>query len=268
MTRHADFVHLHVHSQYSLLDGACRIPDLVEAARRHRMPALALTDHGNLFGAIEFYEACMKGGVKPIVGVETYVAPASRHDKESKGIQEASFHLILLAKDEVGYRNLLKLVSLAHLEGFYYRPRIDKEILGRYSKGLICLSSCLQGEVSYWMARDERAKAAKAAGELAALFPKGDFYLEIQDHGIADQRKIIPGLLSLGKELDLPVVATNDLHYLEKSQSRAHEALLCIQTQGTLDDPKRFRFETDEFYFKSPEEMSSLFGEAGRALLN
>ena len=267
MIKHADFVHLHVHSQYSLLDGACRIPDLVEAARRHRMPALALTDHGNLFGAIEFYDACMKGGVKPIIGVETYVAPGSRHEKESKGIQEASFHLILLAKDEVGYRNLLKLISIAHMEGFYYRPRIDKEALAQYSKGLIGLSSCLQGEVSYWLARDDERKAVQAAQEFAQLFPKGDFYLEIQDHGIPEQRKIIPGMLELAKRLSLPMVATNDLHYMEKSQARAHEVLLCIQTQTNLDDPKRFKFDTDEFYFKSPEEMSQLFGEFKEALL-
>ncbi len=267
MDKHADFVHLHVHSQYSLLDGACKIPDLVEAARRHHMPALALTDHGNMFGAIEFYEACIKGGIKPIIGVEAYIAPGSRLDKESKGIHEASFHLILLAKDEQGYRNLLKLVSIANLEGFYYRPRIDKEILSKYSQGLICLSSCLQGEVSYWLARNEKEKAAKAAGELSELFSKGDFYLEIQDHGIADQRKIIPGMLELAKELSLPVVATNDLHYLEKGQARAHETLLCIQTQTTVDDPKRFHFETDEFYFKSPEEMAATFREVKDALL-
>ncbi len=268
MNKHADFVHLHVHSQYSLLDGACRLPDLVEAARKNRMPALAITDHGNLFGAIEFYEACMKGGVKPIIGVEAYVAPGSRLDKEAKGIQEASFHLILLAKDEQGYRNLLKLISAAYLEGFYYRPRIDKELLRRHSKGLICLSSCLQGEVSYWLAREEASKAATAAQELAELFPKGDFYLEIQDHGIGEQRKIIPQMLDLSKRLDLPVVATNDLHYLEKSQSRAHEALLCVQTQTTVEDPKRFRFETDQFYFKSPEEMREVFAELPEVLLN
>ena len=266
MNKHADFVHLHVHSQYSLLDGACRIDGLVEAAKRHRMPALAITDHGNLFGVIEFYDACMKNGVKPIIGVETYIAPGSRHEKESKGIQEASYHLILLAKNEEGYRNLLKLISIANLEGFYYRPRIDKEILSQHSKGLMCLSSCLQGEVSHLLARNETAKATKAAQELAQLFAKGDFYLEIQDHGIAQQRKIIPGMVALSKELGLPLVATNDLHYLEKSQARAHEVLLCIQTQTTLDDPKRFRFDTDEFYFKSPEEMLSLFGELKEAL--
>ncbi|MBI3312520.1 MAG: DNA polymerase III subunit alpha [Candidatus Omnitrophica bacterium] len=267
MDKHADFVHLHVHSQYSLLDGACRIQDLVAAAKKHKMPALAITDHGNLSGVIEFYDACMKGGVKPIVGVESYIAPTSRLDKEAAGIDEASYHLILLAKDETGYRNLLKLISMANLEGFYYRPRIDKEILAQHSKGLLCLSSCLAGEVSYWLNRGEPAKAKAAASSLAEIFPKGDFYLEIQDHGIADQRKIIPGMLELGKELDLPVVATNDLHYLEKSQARAHEALLCIQTQTTLDDPKRFKFETDEFYFKSPQEMEAIFGEVKHALL-
>ena len=265
---HADFVHLHVHSEYSLLDGACRIPDLVEAARKHRMPALAITDHGNLFGAIEFYEACMKGGIKPIIGVEAYIAPGSRLEKESKGIDEASFHLILLAKDEVGYRNLLKLISISNLEGFYYRPRIDKEVLGRHSKGLMGLSSCLNGEVSHWLARGDEVKAEKAASELGGLFSKGDFYLEIQDHGIADQRKIIPSMIQLSNRLELPLVATNDLHYLEKSQARAHETLLCIQTQTTLDDPKRFRFETDEFYFKSPQEMEALFGQVKEALLN
>ncbi len=259
-------MHLHVHSQYSLLDGACRSQELAEAARHHRMPALALTDHGNLFGVIEFYEACMKAGVKPIIGVEAYIAPGSRHEKQARGIQDASFHLILLAKDEAGYRNLLKLISLAHTEGFYYRPRIDKELLVRYSKGLICLSSCLQGEVSYWMVRGEEAKARRAAEELSVLFPKGDFYLEIMDHGIPDQRKVIPGLLRLAQSMDLPLVATNDLHYLEKSQARAHEALLCIQTQTTLDDPKRFRFDTDEFYFKSPQEMAALFSELPQAL--
>ena len=268
MGLHSDFVHLHVHSQYSLLDGACRIPDLVAAARRHRMPALAITDHGNLFGLIEFYEACMKGGVKPILGVETYVAPGSRHEKQAQGISEASFHLILLAKDEAGYLNLLKLISIANLEGFYYRPRIDKELLRQHSRGLLCLSSCLQGEVSYWLARREPERARAAAAELAEIFPKGDFYLELQDHGIADQRRILPELLTLSRELGLPVVATNDLHYLEKAQARAHEALLCIQTQTTLEDPKRFRFETDEFYFKSPEEMEALFGEVPEALRN
>jgi len=268
MDKTSDYVHLHVHSQYSLLDGACKIDGLVEAAKRNNMPALAITDHGNLFGLIEFYEACQKAGVKPILGVETYVAPGSRLEKEAKGISDASYHLILLAKDLDGYKNLLKLISIANLEGFYYRPRIDKEVLAKHSKGLMCLSSCLAGEVSYWLNRGERAKAVKAAGEYAEIFPNGDYYLEIQDHGIADQRKIIPEILSLGKDLKLPVVATNDLHYLEKSQARAHEALLCIQTATNLDDPKRFHFETDEFYFKSAEEMAEIFKEVKQTVLN
>ncbi len=263
----ADFVHLHVHSEYSLLDGACRIAELVKAARRHKMPAVALTDHGNMFGAVQFYDACVKGGVKPIIGTETYIAPGSRLDKESKGIQEASFHLILLAKNEVGYHNLLKLNSLANLEGFYYRPRIDKEILRKYSEGLVCLSGCLQGEVSYWFARGEQDKAVAAAEAMADIFPKGDFYLELQDHGIPEQRKIIPPMLALAKKMNLPVVASNDLHYVEQAEARAHEALLCIQTQTTLDDPKRFRFEGDEFYFKSPDQMKQLFSEVPEAVL-
>jgi len=263
----ADFVHLHVHSEYSLLDGACRISGLVKAARRHKMPAVALTDHGNMFGAVQFYDACVKGGVKPIIGTETYIAPGSRLDKESKGIQEASFHLILLAKNEAGYHNLLKLNSLANLEGFYYRPRIDKEILRQHSEGLICLSGCLQGEVSYWFARGEQDKAVAAAEALADIFPKGDFYLELQDHGIPEQRKIIPPMLALAKKMNLPVAASNDLHYVEQGEARAHEALLCIQTQTTLDDPKRFRFEGDEFYFKSPDQMKQLFSEVPEAVL-
>ena len=264
----ADFVHLHVHSQYSLLDGASRLADLVAAAKKNNMPAVALTDHGNMYGAIDFYREAEKAGVKPIIGMEAYIAPESRLTKEAKGIDEASFHLILLAKDIDGYRNLMKLSSIASLEGFYYRPRIDKEVLAKHSKGLICLSSCLQGEVSYWLNRDDPAKARKAAGEFSGLFPKGDYYLEIQDHGIKDQRKIIPAMLELGKEMDIKVVATNDLHYLEKGQARAHETLLCIQTQTTLDDPKRFKFETDEFYFKSADEMKRVFGEIESALLN
>lgn len=268
MEKHADFVHLHVHTEYSLLDGACRIGELARAARRHRMPALAITDHGNLFGAIEFYQTCMREGVKPIIGVEAYVAPGSRKEKEAKGIHEASFHLILLAKDETGYKNLLKLLSIANLEGFYYRPRIDKEVLNQHRQGLLCLSGCLQGEVSYWLAKGEPAKAETAAGELSAIFPKGDFYLEIQDHGIAAQRKIITPMLQMAKKLDLPVVATNDLHYLAKDHAPAHEALLCIQTQTTLDDPNRFRFDTEQFYFKSPQEMFATFGEVKETLLN
>ncbi|PIQ82872.1 MAG: DNA polymerase III subunit alpha [Candidatus Omnitrophica bacterium CG11_big_fil_rev_8_21_14_0_20_64_10] len=265
----ADFVHLHVHSEFSLLDGACRLPELAAAAKRHGMPALALTDHGNLFGAIPFYQACLKEGVNPIIGVEAYISPGSRQDRgTSKEIPEASFHLILLAKNRTGYQNLLKLISLANLEGFYYKPRIDKEILAQHSEGLICLSSCLQGEVSYWLARGEAKRAEQAAGELAALFPKGDFYLEIQDHGIPEQRKIIVPMVQLAQKLDLGLIATNDMHYLEKRHARSHECLLCIQTGTNLDDPNRFHFDTDEFYFKSPDQMKKLFTEVPQAVLN
>ena len=266
MKPHSDFVHLHVHSQYSLLDGACRLEGMIEQAQRHRMPALAITDHGNLFGAIEFYEACMKGGIKPILGVETYVAPNSRFEKSNQGISEASFHLLLLARDEAGYKNLIKLVSLGYLEGFYYRPRIDKELLAKYGQGLMGLSGCLASEIPHLIVNGQEAQARKVAGEFAEIFGKGNFYLELQDHQIPEQQKVNRVLAGMAKDLDLPLVATNDLHYLERTDAKAHEALLCIQTGTNLDDPNRFRFANDEFYFKSPEEMAHLFREVPEAV--
>ena len=266
MKTHSDFVHLHVHGQYSLLDGMCRLEEMIAEAKRHRMPALALTDHGNLFGAIEFYEACMKGGIKPILGVETYVAPDSRFEKSSHGISEASFHLILLARDEQGYKNLMKLVSLAYLEGFYYRPRVDKELLSQYGKGLMALSGCLASEIPHLIVGGQELQARKVAGEFVEIFGPGNFYLELQDHQIPEQAKVNRALIEMAGALDLPLVATNDLHYLEKPDARAHEALLCIQTGTNLEDPKRFRFANDEFYFKSPEEMARLFAEVPDAV--
>ncbi len=266
MKPHSDFVHLHVHSQYSLLDGACRLDGLVEQAKRYHMPALAITDHGNLFGAIEFYQTCLKGGIKPILGVETYVAPDSRFEKSSHGISEASFHMILLARDEQGYRNLIKLVSLGYLEGFYYRPRVDKELLAKYGQGLMALSGCLASEIPHLIVAGQETQARKVAGEFVEIFGKGNFYLELQDHQIPDQAKVNRALLEMAKELDLPLIATNDLHYLEKPDSKAHDALLCIQTGTNLDDPNRFRFANDEFYFKSPEEMYRLFAEVPEAV--
>ena len=266
MKAHSDFVHLHVHSQYSLLDGACRLDGLIEQARRHKMPALALTDHGNLFGAIEFYQACMKGGVKPILGVETYVAPNSRFEKSNQGISDASYHLILLARDEQGYRNLIKLVSLGYLEGFYYRPRVDKELLAKYGKGLMALSGCLASEIPHLIVAGQEQQARKTAGEFVEIFGKGNFYLELQDHHIGDQAKVNRVLVEMAQDLELPLVATNDLHYLDRMDAKAHEALLCIQTGTNLADPTRFRFANDEFYFKSPEEMLKVFHEVPDAV--
>ena len=266
MKAHSDFVHLHVHSQYSLLDGACRLDGLIAQAQRHKMPALAITDHGNLFGAIEFYQACMKGGVKPILGVEAYVAPNSRFEKSNQGISDASYHLVLLARDERGYRNLIKLVSLAYLEGFYYRPRMDKELLAQYGEGLMALSGCLASEIPHLIIAGQEQQARKTAGQFVEIFGRGNFYLELQDHHLGDQHKVNRSLVEMSKELDLPLVATNDLHYLDRMDAKAHEALLCIQTGTNLADPNRFRFANDEFYFKSPEEMLKTFHEVPDAV--
>lgn len=268
MSRHSGFVHLHVHSEFSLLDGACRIDDLAETAQKYKMPALAVTDHGNLFGAIEFYLSCIKHGVKPIIGCEVYMAPGSRFEKSTHGLRGASYHLTLLAKDEQGYKNLIQLVSAAYLEGFYYKPRIDKELLSQYSKGLVALSGCLSGEIAHLFNMGQRERAYKAASEYKDIFSAENFFLELQDNQIQEQHQVNQELLKLSKDLQLRLVATGDVHYMEREQSKAHEVLLCIQTQTTLDDPKRMKFQTDEFYFKSPEEMIHSFREIPEALSN
>ncbi len=265
---HSDFVHLHLHTPYSLLDGACRIKELINLALEFKMPALAITDHGNMFGAIDFYEEVHKRGIKPIIGCEVYIAPRSRFDKTDSGISEASNHFILLSRDEEGYRNLMKLVSIGHLEGYYYRPRIDKEVLAKYSKGLIGTSACLKGQIPCLITGDRMNDALKTADEFHSILGKDNFFLEIQENLIPEQRKVNEGILRIAKELNLPIVATNDVHYLKKSNARSHEALLCIQTQTTLDDPNRMRFQTDEFYFKSPNEMKELFAYCPEAIRN
>jgi len=265
---HSDFVHLHVHTQYSLLDGACRINDLIKKAAEYKMPALGMTDHGNMFGAIDFYQTAVKHGVKPIIGCEAYVAPKSRLDKTSPEGKGGASHLILLCRDEQGYRNLMKLVSLGYLEGFYYRPRMDKEILAQYSQGLLATSACLRGEVAWNLREGNDTKAMKVADEFVQIFGKGNFYLELMENNIPDQKIVNEGLMKLSKELNIPLVATNDVHYLEKGQSPAHEALLCIQTQTTLDDPNRMRLKADEFYFKDPAFMKQSFSYAPEAIRN
>ncbi|MGE5196903.1 MAG: DNA polymerase III subunit alpha [Deltaproteobacteria bacterium] len=265
---HSEFIHLHLHTQYSLLDGACRIPELLALANHYKMDSLAITDHGNMFGAIEFYLEAQKAGIKPIIGCETYVAPGSRLEKGQSGIDEASHHLILLAKDETGYHNLMKLVSSAYLEGFYYRPRIDKEILAKFHSGLIGLTACLKGEIPSLLKQRRFNDALKAADEYANILGKGNFFLEIQENLIPEQKLVNEGLIRISKELNIPLVATNDVHYLHKEHARAHEALLCIQTQTTLNDPDRMRLQTDEFYFKSPAEMKELFKEVPQAVDN
>ncbi|NQU96002.1 MAG: DNA polymerase III subunit alpha, partial [Candidatus Omnitrophica bacterium] len=260
-TLHSDFVHLHVHTQYSLLDGACRLQDLASIASAMKMPAVAITDHGNMFGCIEFYQKMQAKGVKPIIGCEAYIAPESRFEKSSRGIREASFHLILLAKDELGYKNLMKLVSIGYTEGFYYKPRIDKEVLAKYNDGLIGFSACLKGEIPHLILSGQTDSAKRTADQYRHIFGKGNFYLELQNNGIDDQTKINKSLIKMSKDLDIPLVATNDVHYLTKDAARAHEALLSIQTQTTLNDPNRMKMQTDEFYFKSPEIMKKAFGD-------
>lgn len=264
----SEFTHLHLHTQYSLLDGACRIHEILNLANQFKMDSLAITDHGNMFGAIEFYTEAQKAGIKPIIGCEAYIAPQSRLDKTSVGIDEASYHLILLAKDETGYQNLMKLVSIGYLEGFYYRPRIDKEILSQLSAGLISSSACLKGEIPVLLQQRRFNDALKAADTYLNIFGKDNFYLEIQENLIPEQKIVNEGLIKISKELNIPLVATNDVHYLTKDRAASHEALLCIQTQTTLDDPNRMRFQTDEFYFKSPQEMKELFKETPEALTN
>ena len=201
---HSDFVHLHVHTQYSLLDGACRIPELLKLANQYKMDSLAITDHGNMFGAIDFYLNAQKAGIKPIVGCEVYIAPGSRLDKTSVGIEEASYHLILLVKDETGYQNLMKLVSIGYLEGFYYRPRIDKQVLAEYSKGLIGLTACLKGEIPLLLQQRRFNDALKAADEFVNILGRDNFYLEIQENFIPEQKIVNEGLLKMSKELDSP----------------------------------------------------------------
>ena len=266
--KHAEFVHLHLHTQYSLLDGAMRLDELFEKAKEYRMPALAITDHGTMFGAIEFYQQALKNGIKPIIGCEVYVAPGSRLDKTAKGPSEVSYHLILLAKNLAGYRNLMKLVSTAFFDGFYYKPRVDKELLRQNHEGLIALSACLHGEVPYFLVSGDRRRALQAADELRSIFSDGRFYLELQENKIPEQKKVNEGLMEIARELSLPLVATNDCHYLKREDAQAHEILLCIQTGKTLKDADRMKFSTDEFFFRSAEEMEALFSYCPEAVKN
>lgn len=268
------FVHLHVHTKYSLLDGAIRLKDLLETAKSFDMPAVAMTDHGVMYGALEFYEKARKAGIKPIIGCEVYLAPKSRFDRQGKndgggnGDEDRSYHLVLLAENQEGYQNLLKLVTLASIEGFYYKPRIDKELLRQHHVGLIGLSSCLKGEIAGLLLRHQEQAAKKAALEYAEILGPNNFYLEIQANGIPEQSVVNDGLIAMGRELELPLVATNDCHYLRRSDSRAHEILLCIQTGKTILDEKRLKFQTDQLYFKSPEEMAREFSHVPEALAN
>lgn len=262
----AGFVHLHVHSQHSLLDGAIRVSDLLDKCRAYEMDAVALTDHGAMYGALEFYVKAKKAGIKPIVGCEFYVAPGHRTEKKSSEAGPA-YHLILLAMNYQGYRNLMKLSSIAQFEGFYYKPRIDKEVLEQYSDNLIALSACLHGEVPWLLGRNRYPEARGKALEMQRLF--GDrYYFELQENSIPEQQVVNEGLLRLSGELGIKVLATNDCHYLNREEAHAHEVLLCIQTGKTINDPDRFKFPSDDFYFKSPFEMKQLFHHCQEAITN
>ncbi len=249
------FVHLHVHTEYSMLDGAARLADLFQGCAQAGMPALAMTDHGNLFGAYDFYCQARAAGIRPILGTEAYLAPNTRFDKTG----EKYSHLTLWAENAQGFKNLVQLSSLSSLEGYYYKPRMDRELLARHGAGLLATTGCPGGEVSQALERGDYPQAKRLAGELAEIFGRGNFFVELMSHGIDIEKRTFPGLVKLAKELSLPLVATNDLHYTTREQARSHEVLLCVQTGATLADPARFRFEADEFYLKSPAEMRELF---------
>ncbi|MDH5384888.1 MAG: DNA polymerase III subunit alpha [Candidatus Aminicenantes bacterium] len=268
MNMESSFIHLHNHSEFSILDGALKTAALVEAAYQNKMPAVALTDHGNIFGAISFVKQAMDKKIKPILGCEIYVAPESRFDKDPNQKGPRHYHLILLVKEEKGYRNLCQLLAKSYLEGFYYKPRIDKELLVQHSEGLIGLSACLKGEISYYLSLGLDDKSEEAALEYAAFFAPGDFYIELMDHGLEAQKEINPKLVKLAKKLDLPLVATNDVHYLQREDAESQDTLLCIQTNKRVTDQDRIRFATQEFYFKSNEEMAVLFRDVPEAIQN
>jgi len=275
------FVHLHLHTDYSLLDGACDLEEVVDEAARREMPAVAVTDHGNLFAAESFYQKAKTRGVKPIIGCEVYVAKGSRHDRGESAQRDAANgrsdaaaepgqrglnHLVLLCENAEGYRNLIKLVSSGFLEGFYYKPRIDYDLLAKHSRGLIALSACLKGAVTENLVEDRPDKAREAAYRLRDIFGKGNFFLEIQDQGLEIEKRVNPKIVSLSRETGIPLVATNDCHYLTHSDARAQEVLLCIQTGKTMSDTHRMKFATDQFFFKTAEEMAQVFGEIPDAL--
>jgi len=266
----ADFVHLHNHSEFSLLDGLSKIKDMVGRAKELGMKAIAITDHGNMYGAIKFYKICIDEGIKPIIGCEIYVSRRSRHDKEA-GLDTDSNHLILLAKNNVGYKNLMKIISIANLEGYYYRPRTDMELLKTHHEGLICLSSCVNGFVSEPLLQNQEETAKKRAQTLSEIFGKDNFYLEIQKHiDVKDQDALNEKLINLSQKLGIPLVATNDNHYVSPSDAQAQEILLCIQTQTTIDTKNRklSMISSPDFYIKSQEEMTGLFIQTPAAIEN
>ena len=260
------FTHLHVHTEYSLLDGACRIDKLLDKVKELGMDSCAITDHGVMYGAVQFFEQAKKRGIKPIIGCEVYTAKRTRHDRDN--LDKKSGHLILLAKNTVGYHNLIKVVSGAYKDGFYYKPRVDRELLAQYSEGIICLSACIAGKVQSNILRNDYEAAKEEALWLDKTYGHGNFFLELQDQGLEEEIVINKGLKQLSKELDIPLVATNDVHYLNQEDADAHDVLLCIGTKNNLSDVERMRFPNDQFYFKSEEEMRKIFADTPEALDN
>ena len=251
------FTHLHVHTEYSLLDGAARIKDLVAAAKEAGMNSLAITDHGVMFGVVDFWRECKKQGITPIIGCEVYTAARTRHDKDPAKDKRQG-HLILLAKNDIGYHNLIKIVSRGFTEGFYYKPRIDKEVLRQYSEGIICLSACLAGDVQQHLLKGDYDGAKAEALEYLEIFGKGNYYLELQDQGIEEEARILQDMKRLHEETGIPFVATNDVHYVKQEDAKAHDVLLCIQTATSVSDPDRMRFPNDQFYLKTEREMRNI----------
>ena len=267
MEENKDFCHLHVHTEYSLLDGFSRLDRLIPRLKELGMTSCAITDHGTMFGAIDFYKKCKKEGIKPIIGCEVYVAPRTLDQKDSV-LDKYSSHLILLAENNEGYENLIKIVSDSYVDGFYYKPRTDKDQLRKYSKGIICLSACLNGEVAKALLARNYENALNYAVEYRDIFGKDNFYLEMQDHKLAEDKEVNAGLIKISKELGIPLVATNDAHYVYREDSKIQDVLMCIAMQKTLDDPSRMKFPNDEFYIKSREEMEGLFKFVPEAIDN
>ena len=262
-----NFTHLHVHTAFSLLDGASKIPSLIARVKQLGMNSIAITDHGNMYGVLDFYKEALKQDVKPIIGCEVYLAPKSRFERKDFNGRKY-FHLILLAKNNIGYQNLTRLVSYANLDGYYYKPRIDKELLRKYHDGLICLSACVSGEIPVALINDNYELASKLTDEYIDIFGRENFFLEIQDHGLKAEEKVRAGILKLSREKNIPMVATNDSHYINRDDSEFHDVLLCIQTTKTIDSPHRLKFNSDDYYLKSPQEMADLFADYLDAVQN
>ena len=258
------FTHLHVHTEYSLLDGMCRIPQLVSRAKELGMDSLAITDHGAMYGVIEFYRVAREAGIKPIIGCEVYLAPGSRSGRDAA--DRNHYHLVLLAKNYTGYQNLIQLVTKAHLEGFYYRPRVDKELLEQHHEGLIALSACLFGELPRLILEGRLQDAKQSALWYRRVF--GDFYLEIQRQPIPELEQVNQALIAMSDELGIPMVATNDIHYIRREDAQAHDLLLCIGTNSSVHDEKRMKMASDTLYLRSPEEMAEIFRDIPQALEN